>query len=442
MHPFPAFLDLRDRTVLLLGEGEALGNKAALLRPTGAVFREAARFSPALLDGCAAAFAAGAPEAELRALSAAAKGRGIPVNVVDRPELSSFIVPAIVDRHPVLVGISTGGTAPVLARLIRQKIEALLPPGLAALGALAERMKEATRRMLPDYGERRRFLERVLGGPVAELALAGRAAEAEAGYAAALEAPGEVRGGFVHLVGAGPGVADLLTLRALRVMGEADVVVHDRLVPAEVLDLCRRDAHRVFVGKQRANHCVPQDGINDLLVSLAREGKRVVRLKGGDPFIFGRGGEEAEALAAAGVPHAVVPGITAALACGAAASIPLTHRDAARALVLVTGHTRDGEVGLDFAALARPGHTLAVYMGVVTLPRVRDGLVAAGMDPLTPAALVENGGRPGQRLLEGSLTEVAARAAGWTEGGPALLLVGEVVGRRIAGPGRHLPGAA
>ncbi|GAV34904.1 Siroheme synthase [Roseomonas sp. TAS13] len=235
----------------------------------------------------------------------------------------------------------------------------------------------------------------------------------------------------MHLVGAGPGAADLLTLRALRVLGEADVIVHDRLVPEEVLDLARRDARRIFVGKARSNHCVPQDRINELLVSLAREGKRVVRLKGGDPFVFGRGGEEAEALDAAGIPHATVPGITAALACAAGAGIPLTHRDCAQALVLATGHTRNGDVGLDFAALARPGHTLAIYMGVVTLPRIRDGLLGAGLDPATPAALIENGGRDSQRVLTGTLPELAAQGPGWSQGGPALLIIGAAVSRRV-----------
>jgi len=247
-----------------------------------------------------------------------------------------------------------------------------------------------------------------------------------------------VSGGVVHLVGAGPGAPDLLTLRAQRVLGEADVVVHDRLVPAAVLDLARRDAHRIFVGKQRSNHCVPQDGINALLVQLGREGKRVVRLKGGDPFVFGRGGEEAEALAEAGVPFDVVPGVTAALACAAGAGIPLTHRDCARTLVLATGHTRDGAVDLDFAALARPGHTLAIYMGVTTLGRIRDGLLRAGLDASTPAALIEHGGRAEQRELFGSLSSVAEQGAAWTTGGPALLLVGEAVARR-ADPAAHRP---
>ena len=210
-------------------------------------------------------------------------------------------------------------------------------------------------------------------------------------------------------------------------MGEADVIVHDRLVSAEVLDLARRDARRIFVGKKRALHCVPQEGINTLLVELAREGLRVVRLKGGDPFIFGRGGEEAQALAQAGIPFEVVPGVTAALGCAAQAGIPLTHRDAARMLTFVTGHTRAGRLDLDFAALARPGQTLAIYMGLTTLPALQDGLLREGFDAHTPAVLIESGGSPGQRELRGTLAEIVARASGWAGDGPVLLLLGEAV---------------
>ncbi|WP_367614915.1 uroporphyrinogen-III C-methyltransferase [Plastoroseomonas arctica] len=233
--------------------------------------------------------------------------------------------------------------------------------------------------------------------------------------------------GEVFLVGAGPGAIDLLTLRAARLIGQADVIVHDRLVSPEILGFARRGAERIYVGKQRANHCLPQEGINALLVRLARAGKRVVRLKGGDPFVFGRGGEEAEACAAAGVPCSVVPGVTAALACAASVGIPLTHRDCARMLTLVTGHTRDGVLDLDFAALARPGQTLAVYMGIATLPALERGLLGEGLDPSTPAALIESGGTDAERVLRGDLRRVVADAPGWVRGGPALLLVGEAV---------------
>jgi uroporphyrin-III C-methyltransferase/precorrin-2 dehydrogenase/sirohydrochlorin ferrochelatase len=242
---------------------------------------------------------------------------------------------------------------------------------------------------------------------------------------------------MVFLVGAGPGAPDLLTLRAHRLLGEADVIVHDRLVSDAVLDMARRDAERIYVGKARADHCLPQEGINALLVRLAREGRKVVRLKGGDPFVFGRGGEEAEALEAAGIDYEVVPGVTAALACAAQARIPLTHREASRALMLVTGHTKHGEPDIDFAAAARPGTTLAVYMGIATLPRLRDGLLAAGLAHTTPAALIEAGGTAHQRVLRGTLDRLVADAPDWTLAGPVLLLVGEVVGR-----GAALAGAA
>ncbi|HTW69357.1 MAG TPA: uroporphyrinogen-III C-methyltransferase [Acetobacteraceae bacterium] len=236
--------------------------------------------------------------------------------------------------------------------------------------------------------------------------------------------------GVVYLVGAGPGAADLLTLRAHRLLCEADVIVHDRLVSGDVLDMARPEAERIFVGKARANHCMPQADINALLIRLAREDKCVVRLKGGDPLIFGRGGEEAEALAAAGVPFEIVPGVTAALACAADMAIPLTHRDASRSVTFVTGHTKDGMLHLDFAALARPGATLAVYMGIHTLPRLAEGLARHGFDVTTPAALVEHGGTRRRRILTGTLPELVRQAPAWSNGGPALVLIGEVVARR------------
>ena len=438
MRHFPAFLDLHGRAALVLGEGEAAEIKAALLARAGAVLHRVPRFAGGLPEGCAIAIGAGAPESDLQALSALCKASGVPVNIVDRPALCSFVMPAIVDRAPITIGISTGGAAPVLARLVRARIEAVLPPALGRLAALADRFKGAVRAALPDVAARRRFLDAVLGGPVADLAVAGREAEAEGAFAAAL-AEAEARpAGVVHLVGAGPGAADLLTLRALRLLGEADVIVHDRLVGEGVLDLARRDAERIYVGKSRANHCLPQEGINELLVRLAREGKRVVRLKGGDPFVFGRGGEEMAACRAAGIACEVVPGVTAALACGAATGIPLTHRDHARALTIVTGHTRDGRLDLDFAALARPRQTLAVYMGVSTLPALREGLLAAGLAPGTPAALVESGGTEAQRLLRGTLDELVARAPGWHAGGPVMILVGSVTAEEAAGLGTRL----
>ncbi len=427
---YPAFLKLDGRTVLLIGEGETIERKAEPLLRAGAMLRRAPHFSPALLDGCALAIGADAPDTDLFALSETAQARGIPVNIVDRPALCSFIMPAVIERDDITVAVSTGGAAPVLARMLRQKIEAVLPPLIGRVAALGARFQSAVRARLPALPARRAFLERAFTGAPAELALAGRQSEAEVAFAAMLDAPA-APAGMVFLVGGGPGAADLLTLRALRLLGEADVIVHDRLVGDDVLAMARRDAERIFVGKSRANHCLPQGEINALLVRLAREGKRVVRLKGGDPFVFGRGGEEARACAEAGIAFEVVPGVTAALACAAQAALPLTHRGVARMLTLVTGHTRDGRLDLDFAALARPGQTLAVYMGVATLSALFDGLTAAGLPASTPAMMVENGGTPRQRELRGALSAVVAKAPDWVQGGPALLLVGEAVGEAI-----------
>jgi uroporphyrin-III C-methyltransferase/precorrin-2 dehydrogenase/sirohydrochlorin ferrochelatase len=419
----PIFLDLTNRRVLILGEGEAADRRAASYAALGARIERAAAFDPAALPGCALACGAGAPEPDLRAFSAEAQRLGIPVNVVDRPELSSFITPSIVERGPITVAISTGGTAPILARMLRQKIEAVVAPGWGRLAALAGRLQAETRARWPEVNQRRRILERILAGPAATLALAGDEAGAEAAFRAGLE-DGASRAGFVHLVGAGPGAADLVSLRGLRLLGEADVIVHDRLGTAAVLDLARRDAARIDVGKAEGNHTMPQAEINALLIRLAGEGNRVVRLKGGDPFIFGRGGEEIEALRAAGIGCAVVPGITAALACAASAGIPLTHRDHAHAVTFVTAHRRRPDLGIDYAGLLRPGVTLAIYMGLATLPRLRDELAAAGFDPDMQAVLVEDGGTDHARVVRGRLTELADQAGAWARGGPVLTLLG------------------
>ena len=427
MDYFPIFMDLRGRRALVVGEGEAASRKADALRSAGAQVHAAPLFDPADLEGVAIAIGADAPDAMLEALYEAAKARGIPVNIVDRPALCTYITPSIVDRAPLQIAVSSGGAAPVLARLLRARIEAMIPPGYGRLAALAERWKERVRARLPDVTLRRRVLERALSGRVADLVLAGQDAAAEAQFEREVtENPSPL--GIVYLVGAGPGAADLLTLRAQRLLGEADVIVHDRLVTPEILDTARRDAERILVGKARANHTMPQEDINALLVKLGLEGKKVIRLKGGDPYIFGRGGEETEALAAAGVAFEVIPGITAALACAASANIPLTHRDSTQTVTFATGHQRGETLDLDFAWLARGG-TLAIYMGLHTLPALRDGLFGGGLDPATPAALIERGGRPEQRVLRGTLDELVAQAQAWSTGGPTLTLVGAVTGR-------------
>ncbi len=431
MQHFPIFLELHGRRALVVGRGDIAARKAGLLREAGAEVTVAAQFSAALLDGCAIAIGADAEEAELLALAAAARAAGIPVNVVDRPALCGFIMPAVIDRAPLTIAVSSGGVAPVLTRLLRARIEAAVPPAFGRLAALAAGFRDTLRRRLPDLAERRRVLERLLTGRAADLVFAGREAEAQAEFAAGI-AEGAAAPGMVFLVGAGPGDADLLTLRGLRLLGEADVIVHDRLVGDGVLALARRDAERIYVGKIRAKHCLPQEGINELLIRLARAGRKVVRLKGGDPFIFGRGGEEVEALRAAGIACEVVPGVTAALACAAQELIPLTHRAVARTVTLVTGHTHDGRLDVDFPPLVRARTTLAVYMGIVSLPQLRDGLFAAGMDPATPAALIESGGAPNHRALRGTLDELVAQAQAWTRGGPTLVLIGAAVARGAA----------
>ena len=428
MRAYPIFLELASRRVVILGGGEAAIRREATFAGMGAVVERVSGMAGLRLEGAALAIGAEAPEEELRAFHAEAMRLGVPVNVVDRPELCSFITPAIVDRDPITIAISSGGTAPVLARLLRGKIETWVAPGWGRLASLADRFKEETRRLLPDMVRRRRMLERVFQGRVAELVLGGDEAAAEGAYREELEAAlsGETGAsqGFVHLVGAGPGAADLASLRALRLLGEADVIVHDRLGTAEVLDLARRDADRIDVGKSQGDHTMPQRDINALLVRLAREGRRVVRLKGGDPFIFGRGGEEADALREAGVAFDVVPGITAALACAASAGIPLTHRSQAHAVTFVTAHRRRPDLGIDFPGLLRPGVTLAIYMGLATLPRLCAELEQAGFPASMPAVLVESGGTSHTRVLRGALTELAEQAGDWAAGGPVLILLG------------------
>ena len=431
MRHFPLFLDLSGRSALVVGSGPIAERKADPLRKAGANVVMRARFDPADLHGCVLAIGADAPEEDLVALSAAAQAIGIPVNVVDRPALCSFITPAIIDRDPITIAVSSSGTAPVLARLIRARIEALIPPAFGRLAALAGRFKAEIRQRLPDVEQRRRVLERLLTGRAADLVFAGREEEAAEVFAETLRTA-EPSAGMVYLVGAGPGAADLMTLRAQRLLGEADVIVHDRLIGDSVLDMARRDADRIYVGKVRAHHCVLQEDINGLLVQLAQEGRKVVRLKGGDPVVFGRGGEEAEALQAAGVDFEVVPGVTAALACAAQARIPLTHREAARSVTLLTGHTKAGRLEVDFAPLVQLDGTIAVYMGIVSLPQLRDGLFAHGLPRDTPAMLIERGGTAQQRELRAPLDQLVAEGPAWSTQGPTLVLIGRAVGRGIA----------
>ncbi len=440
----PIFMNLRGEPCLVVGGGEVAARKCALLLragakvtvcapelapafDTGRIEHRAARFREADLDGQALVIAATDDQAVNRAVAAAARARRIPVNVADQPELCTFILPSIIERAPLTVAISSGGASPVLARLLRARLESLIPAAYGRLAALAAEFRERVKARFRG-AERRRFWERALEGPIAEMVLAGRDAEARHALEAAL---GDTRlalsGGDVALVGAGPGDPDLLTFRALRLMQQADVVVYDRLVSKPILDLVRLEAERIYAGKARAQHALPQEDINALLVRLAREGKRVVRLKGGDPFIFGRGGEEIATLAAEGIPFQVVPGITAAAGCASYAGIPLTHREHAQSVMFVTGHLRDGTMNLNWRALAQPQQTLVVYMGLLGLEVLCRELVAHGLPASLPAALVQQGTTPQQRVLEGTLATLPGIVAASEVRAPTLVIVGEVV---------------
>jgi len=430
MRALPLFHDLHNRTCLVIGSGETAERKAAALRTVGADVRLASTFASADLADMALVVIAAAPDDIARAAYDACRMRGIPVNAVDRPQYCTVTWPAIVERGDVTIAIGTGGSAPTLARLLRTQIEQAVPHTVALLASVARRWRPLVSRRLSDSDERRRFWERFFAGPAAKAALAGDRAGAERHTIALFaNAKTQPRTGHVHLVGAGPGDPELLTLRALRLLQSADVIVHDRLVSAPILALARKDARRIDVGKQRAAHRMAQTDINMLLVRLARNGARVVRLKGGDPFMFGRGGEEIEALLAADIPFDVTPAVTAALGCAAYAGIPLTHRDVAHSCVFVTGHRHNGRLDLNWAALAQPGQTIAVYMGVQALPELCRQLLAHGLASTTPAALIVSGTRPDQLVLRGTLADLPSVAASNPTdiAAPALVIVGDVV---------------
>ncbi|HEX2890197.1 siroheme synthase CysG [Vineibacter terrae] len=443
MRALPLFHDLRDRLCLVIGQGEIAARKAAALRAVGANVRMASDFDASDLAGTALVVVAEAPETIAHAAFDACRARGIPINAVDRPAYCTVTWPAIIDRDPVTIAIGTGGAAPMLAARLRTRIEQAVPHTVAALAAIAERWRPLVKRQLPDTADRRRFWERFFTGAVAQAALAGDRAGAQR-HAIALLANSRARPrlGHVHLVGAGPGDPELLTLRALRLIQSAEIIVHDRLVATTILDLASREARRIDVGKRRAAACMPQAQINALLVRLAREGARVVRLKGGDPFMFGRGGEEIEALIAAGVPFDVTPGVTAALGCAAYAGIPLTHRDHAHSCVFVTGHRRDGQLDLNWRTLAQPGQTIAIYMGVHALPELSRQLQAHGLSARVPAALIVDGTRPSQRVLAGTLAELPAIVAADPQldrSAPGLVIVGEVASAASRAPAGAWP---
>jgi uroporphyrin-III C-methyltransferase / precorrin-2 dehydrogenase / sirohydrochlorin ferrochelatase len=461
MDYLPIFCRLDNKPVLLVGGGEVAERKARLLLDAGARLTVvspaldpelaalaasgtidwlAAEFEPAQLTGKWLVVAA-TDRREVNALVyQSANQAGIFANVVDDPKRSSFIMPSIIDRSPLMVAISSGGKAPVLARLLREKLEALLPQHLGAMAAFAGGLRDRVKARFASMGERRQFWERLLGADRLGQALA-RGDKASANQLAdALFAEDVGAKGEVILVGAGPGDPGLLTLHALRHMQQADLVVYDRLVSDEVMALVRRDARRIFVGKQAGNHCVPQEGINQLLLEEAKKGQRVVRLKGGDPFIFGRGGEELETLVGSGVGFQVVPGITAASGCAAYAGIPLTHRDHAQSVRFVTAHGKGGTQDLDWHLLAKDRQTLVFYMGLSSCAVIREQLLAHGKEGDTPVALIERGTQPNQRVIRGTLDQLPELAVGVDS--PALIMVGTVVtlADKLAWFGQHAPG--
>jgi uroporphyrin-III C-methyltransferase/precorrin-2 dehydrogenase/sirohydrochlorin ferrochelatase len=453
MNFLPVFMNIRERRCLVVGGGEVATRKTALLRDAGAhvhivspqldpqlqawvaegvVTHREGSFVESDVDDSALIIAATDNHEVNLAVHAAATAHNIPVNVVDNPKLCNFIVPSIIDRSPVVAAISTGGASPVLARLLRSRLETFIPSAYGRLARMTADFRDRVKNTFSEPADRRLFWERMLHGPVTELVLANQDDEARARIEKALDDPEAFHQetGEVYLVGGGPGDPDLLTFRALRLMQQADVIVHDRLVSKEVMDLCRRDAERIYVGKERDKHALPQEDINLLLVRLAKEGKRVCRLKGGDPFIFGRGGEEIETLMQEGVPFQVVPGITAASGAASYSGIPLTHRDCSQSVTFVTGHLKDGTMNLNWPALAQPNQTVVFYMGLVGVKVICSELQAHGLPADTPIALVQKATTREQRIYTGTLESMPDIVDKSDIKPPTLIIVGKVVSLR------------
>ncbi|PKH68730.1 uroporphyrinogen-III C-methyltransferase [Psychrobacter sp. 4Dc] len=478
MNTFPLFFKLEDRKVLIVGGGEVALRKADLLSRAGACITILApdishelqalltdskhefiyeNYNKTYMSGARVIIAATDDETLNHQIHADATELNIPVNVVDTPHLCDFIFPAIIDRNPIVIGISSNGKAPVLARLLRARLETLIPQGYGKLAKLAGEFRSEVKAKIPTLTGRRQFWERAFEGQVSQLMFAGNETEATAQLKADLDSTAAAISkksddanavkesdmitatlsdeseknlpaiGEVYIVGAGPGDPELLTFKALRLMQQADVVFYDALVSPQVLDLCRRDADKVFVGKKRSNHTVAQLGINELLVTHAKQGRRVVRLKGGDPFIFGRGGEEIESLRANNVPYQVVPGITAANAAASYAGIPLTHRDHSQSVRFVTGFLKAGAPNSNFENFLNTDETVVFYMGLHSLTRLTEGLVDAGRSSETPIAIVSNASMPNQQVLTGTLATIVAKQEQAQLPTPALLIMGDVV---------------
>ena len=455
MRNLPIFLEMRDRPAVVVGGGVVAARRAEFLVRCGARvtafapelgedffelrdrpnFRHLTRDpEPEDFEGSPVCFIATEDQRLRDVARKAAKAAGALVNVADQPRLCDFIMPSIVDRSPLVIAISTGGASPILGRMLKARLETLIPAAYGRMANLMSRFRERVAEAMPSLTMRRRFWEAVLEGPIGEAALSGDERAAGAHLAREIEHVREHKDmtprGEVYLVGAGPGDPDLVTFRALRLMQKADVVLYDRLIGDGVMNLVRREAERIYVGKRPDDHELPQEEIGALLVRLATEGKRVLRLKGGDPFMFGRGGEEIEALAAHGVPFQVCPGVTAAIGASAYAGIPLTHRDHAQACVFVTGHGKDGKLDLDWTALLQPRQIVAIYMGLRNLEALTTEFVARGASADLPAAIVDNATRLNQKVVVGTLATLAAKARAAELRGPSIVIVGTVVALR------------
>ncbi len=445
----PIFINVKNQPCLIVGGGEVATRKTMLLLQAGAlvsiispeldeqlaelltqkkITHCAEHFQPEHLEDIVLVIAATNDRATNLLVSESAKQRRIPVNVVDNPDLCTFIIPSIVDRSPMLIAVSSSGQSPVLARQLRAHLETIIPGAYARLAAIAGKFRQQVKQHFSHPEKRRIFWERILQGPFAEMVMAGKDKAAQDYLLQSLQnEKDDAPQGEVYLVGAGPGSPDLLTFRALRLMQQADVVVYDRLVSSAILDMVRRDATRIYAGKERKCHTIPQESINSLLVRLAKEGKRVLRLKGGDPFIFGRGGEEIETLSTHNIPFQVVPGITAASGVASYAGIPLTHRDYAQSCIFVTGHLKNNSIDLDWPTLAQPNQTIVIYMGLLGLPVLCQQLITHGLSATTPAAIIQQGTTQTQKVVVGSLQTLPDLTTAANLTPPTLIIVGEVV---------------
>lgn len=455
MDHLPIFLNVSGKRTLIVGNGVSAARKADLLLRAGSDLtivtpelgeelsqllesysfkHQATGLASGDLKGCMIVFGCDRDDSVNQNLRELAHAAGIPVNVSDKTEDCDFIMPAVVDRTPLLIAISSGGTSPLLVRMLKARFETTIPAAYGRLAEFAGSYRDRIKELIPNMTRRRRFWEAMVSGPVAEHLFSSQHEQAESLMESHLEeaalAGDQPPPGEVYLVGTGPGDPDLLTFRALRLMQQADVVLYDRLIGDGILNLVRRDARRVYVGKLKNNHTVSQEEIGNMLIDLAKQGKRVLRLKGGDPFVFGRGGEEIEALSENGVAFQVVPGVSAANGCAAYAGIPLTHRDHAQACVFVTGHEKDGELKLNWESLIQPRQTVVLYMGLSSLDAITRGFLSHGANPATPAAVIENGTRAGQRVITGTLESLLDKTAMASIKSPALIIVGSVVSLR------------